>query len=223
VKINRTVVDNVYDKFKEDIVNLKIGLGTRINIQKISEDFGVSQTPIREALSRLVKDGLVVYKSRKGYYIVQITYKDLEEIYNLRKMIECYALEKGIKNIDKNKLKEILKKGIKMQKEPLQPKKPLGFSIIDRELHMTIVNSGLNGIMHKTYLQIYPLVSISQQLDPLYERSMEEHILLINEILKGNVKKSKEILENHVENCMNNGIKFFKKHEIQWYRNNFIL
>ena len=37
-------------------------------------------------------------------------------------MIECYALEKGIKNINQNKLKEILKKGIEMQKEPLRPK-----------------------------------------------------------------------------------------------------
>ena len=115
MKINRTVVDNAYSKLKEDIINLKIELGTRINIQKIAEDFSVSQTPIREALSRLVKDGLVIYKPRKGYYIIQITVKDLEEIYDLRKMIECYALDRGIKNIDQDKLKEILQKGIEMQ------------------------------------------------------------------------------------------------------------
>lgn len=210
MKMNRTVVDNVYNKLKEDIVNLKIELGTRINIKKISEDFSISQTPIREALSRLVKDGLVVYESRKGYYIIQITCKDLEEIYDLRKMIECYALEKGIKNIDKSKLKEILKKGIKIQKKPLEPKKPHEFCIIDRELHTTIVNSCLSQSMNKMYSQIYPLVSISQQLDPLYERSMNEHILLIEEILEGNMKKAKKTLEKHIENCKTDGMKFLK-------------
>jgi DNA-binding GntR family transcriptional regulator len=214
MKINQTVVDNVYNKLKKDIVNLKIKLGTRINIKKMSEDFSISQTPIREALSRLVKDGLVQYKPRKGYYIIQITYKDLEEIYDLRKMVECYALEKGIKNIDKNKLKEILKKGIEMQKKPLEPKKPTEFCIIDRELHMMIVNSCLSQMMNRMYSQVYPLVEISQQLDPLYKRSMSEHVLLINEILKGNVKKSKKILENHIENCKNDGLKYFEEQKI---------
>jgi len=209
--MNRTVVDNVYNKLKEDIVNLKIELGTRINIQKISEDFSISQTPIREALSRLVKDGLVVYKSRRGYYIIQITCKDLEEIYDLRKIIECYALERGIKNIDQGKLKEILQKGIEMQKKPLKPKKPLEFCIADRELHMEIVNSHKNRKIHEIYLQLYPLISISQQLDPLYKRSMSEHVLLIKEILKGNIEKAKDILEKHLENCKNDGIKILKR------------
>ena len=211
MKINRTVVDNVYYKLKEDIINFKIKLGTRINIQKISEDFGISQTPTREALARLAKDGLIAYKPRKGYYVIQITYKDLGEIYDLRKMVECYALEKGIKNIDKSKLKEILKEGIKIQKKPLEPEKPLEFCKADRELHMAIVNSCKNGKIYKIYLQLYPLVSISQQLDPSYERSMNEHILLIEEILKGNIKKAKKILENHIENCKIDGLKFFRK------------
>ncbi len=48
----------------------------------------------------------------------------------------------------------------------------LEFCIIDRELHTIIVNSLLGGSINKMYSQIYPLISISQQLDPLYERSM---------------------------------------------------
>lgn len=210
MKINQTVVDNVYDKLKEDIITLEIKLGQRINIEKISKSFDISQTPIREALNRLVKDGLVLYKPRKGYYFIQITYKDLEEIYDLRKLFEYYALEKGIKNIDKKKLKNILEKGIELKKQPLQPRKPPEYCALDRELHITIINCCSNDLIHKMYLQIYPLISISQQLDPLYERSMEEHILLINEILKGNVEKAKEILDKHIENCRADGLKFFK-------------
>ena len=210
MKLNRTVVDEVYNKLKEDIINLKIELGTRINIQQISKNYDISQTPVREALSRLVRDGLILYKSRRGYYVIQISCKDLKEIYDLRKMIECYALEKGIKNIDKNKLKEILKKEIKMQKEPLLPKKPPEFCILDKELHMTIVNSLLSGRIKKIYSRIYPIATISQQLDPSYEKSVNEHVLLIEEILEGNTKKAKNTLEKHIENCKIDNIKFLK-------------
>jgi len=207
MKINQTIVDRIYDEIKEEITTLKVKLGARINIQKISEYFSVSQTPIREALSRLVKDGLVVYKPRKGYYITQLTGMELEEIYDLRKMIECYALEKGIKNIDKSKMKEILKKGRKMQKEPLKDEKPPEFCIMDRELHMAIVNSCLNQNMNKFYSHIYSLIRISQQLNPLYKRSLSEHNLLIKEILEGNTKKAKNILEKHLENYKKDSVK----------------
>jgi len=66
MKTNKTIVDNVYNKLMEDITHLKIKPGARIDNPKITIDFDVSKTPIREALGRLVKDGLVVYKSRKG-------------------------------------------------------------------------------------------------------------------------------------------------------------
>ena len=80
---------------------------------------------------------------------------------------------------------------------------------------MIIVNASKSGKIYKMYLQLYPLVSISQQLDPLYKRSMSEHVLLIKEMLKGNTKKAKNILEKHLVNCRNDSIKFLRKYEIK--------
>ena len=64
--------------------------------------------------------------------------------------------------------------------------------------------------MHELYLQIYPFVEISQQLDPLYERSMSEHIKLIEAILDENVEEALKILEVHIENCKNDGFKILQ-------------
>lgn len=211
--LNQTVVDKIYNKLKEDITKIQIKLGERIDIKKVSEYFGVSQTPIREVLNRLVKDGLVLYKSRKGYYFIQITYRDLEEIYDLRTILECYALRSGIKNIDKNNLRKLLKKIIALKEKPLQSKKPPEFCTLDRELHMTLIKSCLNGLIYRTYSQTYNLISISQQINPLYERSTNEHILLINEILKENLEKAIEILDKHIESSKIDGLKFFKRAE----------
>lgn len=92
--MNQTIADKIYNKLKENItITSKIKLGQRVNIKKISEDFGISQIPIREALNRLVKDDLIIYKPRRGYYVIKLFYKDMEEIYKLREYFECLAIE----------------------------------------------------------------------------------------------------------------------------------
>ena len=210
--INQTIVGKIYTELKEKIINQQIKLNQRISIKEIAKDFGISQTPIREALNRLIKDELVEYKLRRGYYVIRLSCKDLEEIYDLRKLIEVYALEQGMmrETIDKDLFQKYLQDSIEMQKEAIEPKKPLKYCIADRELHLSIVKSSLNEKLYKIYMRMYPFVSISQQLDPLYERSLNEHILLIKAILDKNILDAKKILKAHINNCKCDGIKSLK-------------
>lgn len=213
--INQTIVGKIYTELKEKIINQQIKLNQRISIKEIAEDFGISQTPIREALNRLIKDELVEYKLRRGYYVIRLSCKDLEEIYDLRKLIEVYALEQGMmrETIDKDLFQKYLQDSIEMQKEAIEPKKPLKYCIADRELHLSIVKSSLNEKLYKIYMRMYPFVSISQQLDPLYERSLNEHILLIKAILDKNILEAKKILKTHINNCKCDGIESLKDYQ----------
>jgi len=213
--INQTIVGKIYTELKEKIINQQIKLNQRISIKEIAKDFGISQTPIREALNRLIKDELVEYKLRRGYYVIRLSCKDLEEIYDLRKLIEVYALEQGMmrETIDKDLFQKYLQDSIEMQKEAIEPKKPLKYCIADRELHLSIVKSSLNEKLYKIYMRMYPFVSISQQLDPLYERSLNEHILLIKAILDKNILEAKKILKTHINNCKCDGIESLKDYQ----------
>ena len=213
--INQTIVGKIYTELKEKIINQQIKLNQRISIKEIAKDFGISQTPIREALNRLIKDELVEYKLRRGYYVIRLSCKDLEEIYDLRKLIEVYALEQGMmrETIDKDLFQKYLQYSIEMQKEAIEPKKPLKYCIADRELHLSIVKSSLNEKLYKIYMRMYPFVSISQQLDPLYERSLNEHILLIKAILAKNILEAKKILKTHINNCKCDGIESLKDYQ----------
>ena len=213
--INQTIVGKIYAELKEKIINQQIKLNQRISIKEIAEDFGISQTPIREALNRLIKDELVEYKLRRGYYVIRLSCKDLEEIYDLRKLIEVYALEQGMmrETLDKDLFQRYLQDSIEMQKEAIEPKKPLKYCIADRELHLSIVKSSLNEKLYKIYMRMYPFVSISQQLDPLYERSLNEHILLIKAILDKNILEAKKILKTHINNCKCDGIESLKDYQ----------
>jgi len=167
----------------------------------------VSQTPVRDALNRLEKDGLVTIVPRRGYYIVELSAEDMEEIYDLRKMIEVYALESAIKNVEPDKLKELKQLTEKLQNEPNKKRKRRKFNELDRELHSLIVQSSPNKRLHEIYSRIYDFVKISQSMDPKFEESLEEHLLLFEAMLENNLTKAKKILMMHIDNAKDNGIK----------------
>jgi len=201
------VEEDVYRILLENIVSLKFSFGERIDTKKLEKEFGVSQTPIRGAIARLIKDGLIYEKPRRGYYIIDLTKQDLEDIYDLRIMIESYALKKGMARIDKKELQRLLGVKKKILKESPKAVKPKEYIIADRQFHLCIVKSHMNTRLHNMYLHIYPLVEISQQLDPLYQRSNKEHIDLIEAILEGKNKEAVTMLQQHLEHCKIDGIK----------------
>ena len=209
-EINKTLVAHIYSALKEKIVGLELSFGQRIDLKIISSEFGVSQTPIRDALNRLARDGLVTENPRKGFYVVSLTPEDMEEIYDLRALIECYALRQGFENIDRYKLEEIYNLAIRPL--PISPKKPPEFRDVDNAIHMMIVENCRNKQLNRLYQQLYPLVEISQQLDPLYDRSMQEHVQLIESILNHDLQAALNILERHIENCKMDGIKALQRY-----------
>lgn len=209
--LNQTVTDRVYNQIKKAIIDLEMKLGQRIDIKELSNYFNVSQTPIREALNLLIKDELLEYKPRQGYYVVDLSYHDIEEIYELREIIECSALRLGINkgNIDKDVFSQILKETKRIQKEANKGKILLDYLFSDRELHLNIVKSSLNSKLYNVYLRIYPFVMISRRLDPMYERLLNEHIQIIQLLLDDDLKAI-ELLRDHINNGKKSGLIAFK-------------
>ncbi len=73
----------------------------------IAEQLGVSRAPVREALSALERAGLVVCIPRRGYFVIDFTEKDIEEIYSLRLLLELGALRRAITRITAAYLQEL--------------------------------------------------------------------------------------------------------------------
>ncbi|MBA7712310.1 hypothetical protein ES703_121284 [subsurface metagenome] len=63
-------------------MNCELEMGQRIDIKSIAHDFAVSQTPIREVMNRLMKDGLITSVPRKGYFVARLDVKDLVPVFD---------------------------------------------------------------------------------------------------------------------------------------------
>ncbi|WP_433145864.1 GntR family transcriptional regulator [Actinomadura nitritigenes] len=83
--------DTAYDAVRRMILSGEAAAGSRLGEAELAETLGLSRTPVREALQRLGADGLVEVLPHRGARVVQWTRRDLEEIFELRSLLEPYA------------------------------------------------------------------------------------------------------------------------------------
>lgn len=88
----------VYEKIKEGIISLKFPPGTVLKERELSESLGVSRTPVREAIQRLLQEAWLVPGEGKRMQVRPITLKDVYEIIQIRNIVEYSAIEILLKN-----------------------------------------------------------------------------------------------------------------------------
>lgn len=83
--------DSVYRFLKGAILKRRLALGSKLDEVKLAEELGVSRTPVREAFQRLSAEGLIVLIPHRGAFVIQLTRRDLEELYEMREALEGQA------------------------------------------------------------------------------------------------------------------------------------
>lgn len=96
----RSLVDQVYERLRRDIISLVLPLGSRVNVNELQESLGVSCTPIREAINRLQQEGLIVYENNVGARVLTLDARDVEEITQLATTLHCAAARLSMENTD---------------------------------------------------------------------------------------------------------------------------
>ena len=94
-----TTQESVAERLRQLIVNRELRPGERIVQSELAEQFGVSRTPIREALHKLASDGLITLSPHKGASVADFSFSDLEGIYSIRIAIEGYGAFLAAKRI----------------------------------------------------------------------------------------------------------------------------
>jgi DNA-binding GntR family transcriptional regulator len=91
VRKGRFLREQVYKKLKESILNVMIEPNKRLIEEKLAAEMGTSRTPVREAIQKLEKEGLIHKLPRGGFAVNVITDEDIEEVFGIRSVLEGYA------------------------------------------------------------------------------------------------------------------------------------
>lgn len=198
----KTIRGQVYQILRNDICGGKYGPGFWLQEKELAEALGVSRSPVREALRQLVSDGLVIEVPNKGVFVKEFTVRDIDEIFDMRIMLETYGIQKSRKNLTnvrRQKLFELLD----MLERSCARGDMEKYVQADEELHIRIVELGGNSLVESTYDRVR---SMNQQFRVLslashqrFDESMVEHRKLIHALAVGDVVTAEEVLRVHLE------------------------
>ena len=105
---NYSLSSRVFHTIRENILSGKYATDEELKEKNIGEELGVSRTPVREALRQLELEGLVTIIPNKGAYVVGISKKDIQDIYEIRSRLEGLCAKWAADNITKEQLDEVL-------------------------------------------------------------------------------------------------------------------
>src|SRR4051794_25879876 len=96
VKLSRaTLAEQAYEELRSRIVSGRLPAGRRLRADHIADELAISQTPVKEALALLVRDGLVEGDARRASTVRRFAPGDIVEIYEARSLLELHALRVG--------------------------------------------------------------------------------------------------------------------------------
>ena len=193
--------EEVFDIIRADIMSLRIPPHTRISIDSLARELGVSQTPIREALSMLEAIGLVTKRHYAGYCSApQLTRQQLDELYEVRLLIEPYAARCAAERMSDADLAALSELAASM--EPGDTRTSYDrFADQDSELHKMIAQGSGNAIIEDSlsrlhiHLHIFRLRFHSEVTTEAYG----EHASLVAALMARDGAGAEAAMRAHIE------------------------
>ena len=187
----------------------------RIIDKKFAEELGVSRSMVRQVLTILVKEELLMMIPRSGFYVIEITRNEIEEIYEVRKVLEVYAIKHDVPRTSDRDIVEI-EEAFNKAKENLERDDTKSFVEIDIKLHELIIkncdNSHIKKIMDK-FENLVNFYRFADQHEITRARELYfEHYEIFKSIKSRNIELATELMSNHIENSKKNILKNYDKY-----------
>jgi len=204
---SRPIREIAYEVLKKAIITGEIPAGERIVETDYADRLHISRTPLREALRKLERDGLVEYVMRRGVVVRAFTIEDVREIYTIRNALEMLTLPAIIENATAEDIQSLRDKLAEMDK--LQEKDDVeGLSPLARDFHWQLTSICKQKRILRViegqdeYIRRFSAMSIRQE-----ERrtaAHEEHHLLVDYVEARDLEKFTELTRRHIERSMEN-------------------
>ena len=95
-----TLAEALHERLRRDIILGRLAPASKLKLERLSKAYDVSVNTLRETLSRLAADGLVVAEGQKGFAVLPVSDDDLRDITEMRQLLECHALAQSIAAAD---------------------------------------------------------------------------------------------------------------------------
>ena len=213
--------DRIEEELREAIISGIFQPGQKIVEYDIAKQFEVSRVPVREALSALQKDGLVVNSFHKGYSVPILTAKDIEELYDIRLILELGGLRLSMKNLTEDNYDDLQnfvdQLGENLSHGNNNNESHQTVMRLDIDFHEYIIKCANNDRLHKMWKGIRSqsqlLIGVTSMTNFDYkEQPREMHQHLLDAIRSNNMSKVEAELTFHLEDAKNRALRTLSEH-----------
>ena len=200
--LHRSLSDIATDSIRNGIIRGEFKMGQAVTEAALSLSLNISKTPVREALSKLESEGLVVSEKNKGYRIFTLSKQEYIELSELRFALESQALRYGFER-DLSGMIEKLELILENMEGYLTVPDREIYQSLDNDFHHVFFKSCGNSAITKVYDK-HQSVIVATRLRNLKKEnitkhtSFEQHKLLVELLISGKIDESVNLLERHI-------------------------
>ncbi|WP_304453034.1 GntR family transcriptional regulator [Nocardiopsis sp. YSL2] len=195
--------DRVYGLLREEVLSGRVAPHTRLGEVRLAERFGVSRTPVREALARLHSDGLVE-RRENGFYATVPNLPELRDLYELRVALELRGIARAIEDPsirhDRGILVGELDRWEKLRAEPPEPDP--SFVLLDEEFHAALSTASGNRALTDSLVSVNQRIRRVRMYDFLtgdrITSTIDEHIRIVEHLLADELDLAYRAMHEHV-------------------------
>ncbi|MEZ5878786.1 MAG: GntR family transcriptional regulator [Tepidamorphaceae bacterium] len=202
----RTLHDELVERMRGLVVEGALKPGEKIPERELCERFGVSRTPLREALKVLASDGLVQLTPNRGATVARLTVEDLEDVFPVMGALEALAGELACRNITDKKIAEI--KGVHRKMVVCYEARNLPeYFQLNQKIHELILEAAGNRTLSTHYSSLAQRVRrarfMANMSDERWKQAVGEHEDIIAALESRNGETLAAILKSHLQNKFN--------------------
>jgi DNA-binding GntR family transcriptional regulator len=192
--------EEAYQLIKKMILKGEFKPGERLSENQLGKRLGVSRTPIRESFRRLAAEELVYISPKGGARISELTREDIDEIYEIRDILESFAAQKAALLITDAEIQS-LKRLIRESKKCFISKDVSKMAGINTKFHNVLCKASKNRRLFKLIDILY--APITQYIELILETggmrsSIEQHEEILDAVIKRDGRAAKESTHNHI-------------------------
>ena len=198
----------IYQKLLAAIENGDLRPGDRLLETDLAQRFGVSRTPIREAIRRLETDGLVAHKPRVGAMIRVLAQQEIVELYEMRIVLEATAAQMAAKHASKAEIHTLKTLNAQMMQVATDPYK---VAMLNRKFHGCILSAARNRFLAQSHKSLsHALVLLGKTTLESSERVKDvvsQHDAIVEALKSGQPKTAAKLMRTHMEASLEHRLK----------------
>jgi len=199
----RSLHDELVDRVRRLITAGDLVPGDKVPERELCARFGVSRTPLREALKVLASEGLVTLMPNRGATVAKLTLADLEEAFPVMGVLEALSGELACRNITDREIQEIGRLHAKMvrhyEREELGP-----YFELNQEIHERIMDAAGNALLSQTHRGLAGRIRRARYMANMsrerWTKAVEEHEVILEALQARNGERLGRLLKQHLRN-----------------------